>query len=461
MIHTLDDFVVQGLAAGADAPAAVARKALEEMASESTSGMLKMNKGKLLDTLKLLAPDNTTLARLCVHRVLDITPEHLAELYDTLRLAVPSHIGLALDLLCEVVKRLVAVLAGNHHLRATQLEFAGAVQSVVAKIDALGTYPDVLLPLHTDLLHLYLRSGHPERGLELAQRRFTSVYRAGAESRAALAFHYYAGVVFAAAGQYPRAEQCFELVYRSPRPAKTSWVVLCAYLKYVLTALIVRGQLPKGTKFDMPRRDERFDMYMEYMASSRGGDDERGLSARLEEYARLAELVAARNVPAVRGFVNANAAMLRADGNLGLAKRLEQRMLQHLLLAAADVYDSCSYAKLLRSGGFRSPDQSDAAQLREAAEELQRSGALALVAGDHGVRFLRAPLDTHDTRGSAFALEESTRAMHWWAATADAKCEELEAWALESKAAHAAVFDTLDMLAGGHYAVDLDDEDDG
>lgn len=492
-LRTIDDYLALALTADAAAPAAtLAHVHAALTAPRATDTLRRAGHTALASMLGALPAASHTLARLCVLAAAPLAPALWAPAAEaTLAAPVPAHLLAALPATCAVVHRLAAAVtaASPRCGRAPALAAAALADGVLAALAAAGLADDVVTPVHTDALALRLAAGDVRGALPLARRAPAASFapapaptqqaqKAQQQHAAAalLAFDYYAGVVLAAADDLPRALARFERVCRAPALTPPSWIALAAYRKYVLAALAVRGALPADAPVPrLPARDygrrarpDGHDVRGPRGSCGGCGGGDRGVRAvaaaetHVAVYQELAGLVGALRVREVRAFVQQHAAVLRADGNLGLARRVEARLLQHVVRRMGTVFAACSIADMLRAAQLPA---SDAPALADAVRALAHDNTVSVAFADAAgtvVRFGRSNSDG-DSKDSCAALADGIRTTLATARALDAARAEAErarpaalAAAAEAEAALAAA----GVGDGDVYYRDDDDDDD-
>lgn len=406
VIKTIDDFLSAALEVDSGASPTTLERAFAALTGPEAVAVLRSAVPDAVEGLLGALPATThTLGRVCALAA-TMRPGVLAAAVwaraadATLAEGVPAHLLAALPAVCAITERRVrtALTARPRSARAL-CTTAALVEGVLARLGAAGFDAATLTPLHPAVLALRLAAGDVCGALPLAQRAASFVRAAAPQQHAAavLAFDYYAGVVCAAAGDAPRALACFERVCRAPALAPPSWIALCAYRKYVLAALVVHGALPADAPAPCLPPDPRHRSYgggygggsgygghkrasmaaaeaTAVMAAAGAGGGVRAVAqadTHVAVYAELAALVGAQRVREVRAFLQQHAAVLRADGNLGLARRVEESLLRHVVRRLGTVFAACTVPDMLRAAQLPA---ADAPALADAVRALASEG---------------------------------------------------------------------------------------
>jgi len=304
-------------------------------------------------------PAECTLPRLCLLARYGGKPECFEAIIETLMNASPVHLNVAMDLLCELLDDFTLMICKTAQPAKVRRHAAVILEIVLKKLEESGFDKECLTPVHTDLLCLYLTLAERGRAVPLIRQRFTTAHSPAKFSASALLFFYYSGIAFTWNNDYEAAEKCFELVCFSPPLEIPSWIVLCSFRKLLLTSLIVRGCV-------LPYVVRRMRSFLE----TRGGGEETHLGtyeALVDEYQEMRVLNYSKRI-------ELECMVLRADGNLGLAKVAQARMLHHLVLKARTLYSACTLEQILQCGGLGG-NKAHEGDLREAIDELHASGA--------------------------------------------------------------------------------------
>ena len=309
--------------------------------------------GDVFDLLRQLPARENTLARLYLHTCASAKNSQMMEIYDTLQFAVPNHLIAGMEVLCEVVANYAGYFTSSSVSSAQRGAIIAVLESVLEKMKGAGFDQKCLTPIHTNLLCLRMIEGDADGCLPLASRRFETAFAPNIYAQETLAFFYYAGIVHTWKQQYENAEKCFELVCLSPMLQIPSWITVCAFRKYMLTALIVHGDVPPA----VPER-------LRFLT-----DTFRYNEASLAGYVELAQFYSKGNVLEFRRRMMELHITLRSDGNLGLAKRAEMCILQHLVKKMRSLYTSCTFGQILRRAHLKDiPENVD--EVRNAVDSL-------------------------------------------------------------------------------------------
>ena len=480
-VRTIDEYLSLALTADSDAPAATLAHVHAALTAPGAAAVLRTADGGAAEGVLGALPAAThTLGRLCVLAAPFAVPESAAwasAVEATLAAAVPAHLLAALPTVCAVVHRhaaLAALAVRGPRVRAARAA-AALADSVLARLAAAGLRADVLTPVHTDALALRLAAGDVGGALPLAQRTFAAAHAPAHHAAAVLAFDYYAGVVCAAAGDFVRALACFERVCRAPALTPPSWIALCAYRKYVLVALAVHGALPADApapRLPQPGRRARAPLpgHGSHGGSSSSCEGRAGVCAvavqdtHVALYQELAAHVGALRVCEARAFLQAHAAELRADGNLGLARRVEESLLRHVVRRMGTVFAACTLADMLAAAHLPA---TDAPALAAAVRALEHDGSVPVAFADAAGTVVRFGAST-PAAASADVCTALTRDIRATLATThalDAARDVATAAAVAIAAAAGATAPTVvddDVLeeCGGFYRDDDDDDDD-
>jgi len=121
------------------------------------------------------------------------------------------------------------------------------LQKAITKVQL---HPSQLTSIHADLCQLCLLAKCLKPALEFLDIDITEISRENGQYdvKYFLSFYYYGGIVYAAMKNYERALYFFQVAITSPSLA-VSHIMLEAYKKYVLVALILYGKVPTLPKY--------------------------------------------------------------------------------------------------------------------------------------------------------------------------------------------------------------------
>ncbi|XP_052818774.1 COP9 signalosome complex subunit 3-like [Mya arenaria] len=124
---------------------------------------------------------------------------------------------------------------------------------LVTAINKIQLFPAQLTSIHADLCQLCLLSKNFKPALQFMDVDITDISKEGGhfDSKDFLCFYYYGGIIYTALKKYDRALYFFEIVITCPSTA-VSHIMLEAYKKYILVALILHGKLPTLPKYTSP-----------------------------------------------------------------------------------------------------------------------------------------------------------------------------------------------------------------
>jgi len=302
-------------------------------------------------------PVECTLPRLVIHQKCEVTRATCSLVAETLSHAVPLHLLVGLDFLCDVVAKFTKFILQSVSIKCR--EAANVLQLLLKKMKECDFDKQCLTPLHTHLLSLYLNLGDCQNALAVARLKFTTAHNPVKYSGSVLLFFYYSSIAFCWNKEYESAEKCLELVCFSPPLTVPSWIVICAYRKLILVSLIVHGRVSASVR-------ERVRPFLDV----RGVYEQTNIGS-------YEELVDAYQNLKIRLFQKARTqkqALLSRDGNLGLAKVAEIQLMRHLVVKMQSIYTVCTLDQMLKYASVSEPMPADYEKLRNAVDSLQASG---------------------------------------------------------------------------------------
>ncbi len=207
-----------------------------------------------------------------------------------------------------------------------------AVQPLRAAVAKIRAQPDQLTPVHADYLQVCLLAKLYKAGAALIEDDLVELEpgATGMQPRDALRYFYYAGLVLTGLKEYRRALEYVKLAWTAPAMCLSA-IMLEAYKKYVLLALLVHGALPA-----QPPK------YVSSMV-------QRQLKAACPQYLELATAYATRSTDELHKVGGAHLEAFTRDRNFGLVRQvimsLYRRNIQrstqtYLTISLADIADS-------------------------------------------------------------------------------------------------------------------------
>jgi COP9 signalosome complex subunit 3 len=148
------------------------------------------------------------------------------------------------------------------------------------------------------------------------------VDKTAVESEHTRLYYYYGGIVYLALKRYAKALECFELVVSAPAIVGSA-IMLAAYKKFILTALIVRGDASTLPKYTNPSLVRVF----------------KQLSTPYEEFATSFSTRSVDDLHKVAGNYHNK---FLDDGNFGLVKQAIQAMVEQNIQRLTKTYMTLS-----------------------------------------------------------------------------------------------------------------------
>lgn len=163
--------------------------------------------------------------------------------------------------------------------------------------------PSQLTSIHADLCQLCLLAKCLKPALQFLDVDITEISKEGGhyDSKHFLLYYYYGGMIYTALKNYERAMYFFEVAIATPSMA-VSHIMLEAYKKYILVALILQGKVPT-----LPR----------YTSQVVG----RFIKPLSQPYHDLATAYTTNSPDEVRNIVNRHSDTFLRDNNMGLVKQ--------------------------------------------------------------------------------------------------------------------------------------------
>ncbi|XP_052265746.1 COP9 signalosome complex subunit 3-like [Dreissena polymorpha] len=121
---------------------------------------------------------------------------------------------------------------------------------LVMAINKIQLFPAQLTSIHADLCQLCLLSKNLKPALQFMNVDITDISKEGDhyDAKDFLSYYYYGGMIYTALKQFERALYFLEIVITCPSMA-VSHIMLEAYKKFILVALILHGKLPALPKY--------------------------------------------------------------------------------------------------------------------------------------------------------------------------------------------------------------------
>ncbi|XP_076331243.1 COP9 signalosome subunit 3 [Tachypleus tridentatus] len=170
-------------------------------------------------------------------------------------------------------------------------------------ISKIQLFPSQLTSIHADLCQLCLVGRCFKPALQFLDTDITDISKEGGyyDAKYFLLYFYYGGMIYAAVKNYERALYFFEIAVTTPSMA-VSHIMLEAYKKYILVALILQGKVANLPKY----------------ASQVVGRFIKPLS---QAYHDLATAYTTNNPDEIRTVINKHTDTFTRDSNMGLVKQ--------------------------------------------------------------------------------------------------------------------------------------------
>ncbi|KAG0412636.1 hypothetical protein HPB47_010228 [Ixodes persulcatus] len=190
-------------------------------------------------------------------------------------------------------------------------------------INKIQLFPSQLTSIHADMCQLCLLAKCLKPALQFLDVEITDISRENDryDAKHFLLYYYYGGMVYAALKNYERALYFFEVAITTTSMA-VSHIMLEAYKKYILLALILYGKVPSLPK------------YTSQVVT-------RFIRPLSQPYLDLAAAYTSNNPDEVRAVLAKHAETFSRDNNTGLTKQclasLYKKNIQRLTKASLDV----------------------------------------------------------------------------------------------------------------------------
>ncbi|KAK7498299.1 hypothetical protein BaRGS_00010559 [Batillaria attramentaria] len=170
-------------------------------------------------------------------------------------------------------------------------------------IQKIQLHPAQLTSIHSDLCQLCLLSKNMKPALRILDADITEISREGGhyDAKDFLLYFYYGGMIYTALKNYSRALYFFEMAVTTPSMA-VSHIMMEAYKKFILVALIVQGKIPTLPKY-APQVVPRY------------------IKPLCQAYHDLANAYGTNNPAEVRTAVTKHTETFTRDNNMGLVKQ--------------------------------------------------------------------------------------------------------------------------------------------
>nr|CAG4643156.1 EOG090X04TU [Ilyocryptus agilis] len=170
-----------------------------------------------------------------------------------------------------------------------------------------------LTSIHANLLQLCLMAQNLKPALEFLNVDITEISTENGhlDAKHFLLYYYYGGVIYAALKNYDRSLYFFEVALTTPSSA-VSHIMMESYKKYILVSLILHGKvvpLPKYTSQVVTRL----------------------LKPMCSVYNEIATVFATNKPPSLESVVAKHRDVLQREGNLGLAKQVQESLYKKII----------------------------------------------------------------------------------------------------------------------------------
>lgn len=252
-----------------------------------------------LETLDLQKHSLGVLAILCVKFGVTVAADFEAlysQVHDFIKNCNGEHVRIATDTFAELCHLLTQALVEKQQpMRGINL--------LCFAISKIQLFPSQLTSIHADLCQLCLLAKCLKPALQFLDIDITDISRENEQYDAKhfLLYYYYGGMIYAALKNYERALYFFEVAVTTTSMA-VSHIMLEAYKKYILMALILYGKLPTLPKYTSQ-------VVTRFI---------RPLSLA---YLDLASAYTSNNPDEVRNVLAKHAETFSRDNNTGLAKQ--------------------------------------------------------------------------------------------------------------------------------------------
>ncbi|KAK3091308.1 hypothetical protein FSP39_018814, partial [Pinctada imbricata] len=174
---------------------------------------------------------------------------------------------------------------------------------LVKAINKIQLFPAQLTSIHADLCQLCLLSKNMKPALQFLDEDINDISKEGGhyDAKDFLLYYYYGGMIYTALKNYERALYMYEVAVTTPSMA-VSHIMLEAYKKYILVALILQGKVP-----NLPK-------YTSQVVA-------RYIKPLCQPYHDLASSYSTNNPSDLRMTVNKHQETYNRDNNMGLVKQ--------------------------------------------------------------------------------------------------------------------------------------------
>jgi len=221
-----------------------------------------------------------------------------------------------------------------------------AIQPLRVAIAKLRTSPDQITPIHADYIQVCLCAKNYKAALPMIEDDAVDVdpSTTGMQPRDLLRFFYYSGLVFVGLKEFRKALEYFKLAVTAPAFA-VSAVMLEAYKKFVLVALMVHGSLPPPPK------------YVSSMV-------QRALKGACAPYHELATAYASGSSDELHKVGIHHAAVFQQDKNMGLVKQTIASLYRRNIMRNTQTYLTISLADIADAVKLPNPKEAEKRILR-------------------------------------------------------------------------------------------------
>jgi len=266
---------------------------------------------------------------------------------------------------------------------------------VTRAINKLQPNPCILTSVHSDLAKLCLKAKCFGPILPILDQDITEIHKDGDQFEAMylLLYFYYGGCIYLAIKDYEKALYYLEVGVTCPTAA-VSHIMLEAYKKYQLVALIVHGDKPKDSvslpKFTSPIVNK----FLKPLCSA---------------YTEIVNAFYLNSAHELRNVFTKYRELFETDGNLGLVNQVVQEQTRTNIKRLTKTFVTLSLADVASRVGLETPSQAE----REIVEMIKAGSIHATISQQDGmVRFHLNP-ESYQSPDMLRLVEESvTRAIN-------------------------------------------------
>ena len=282
--------------------------------------------------------------------------------------------------LCRALKEQVLAEAGGPSFSAA----VAALKSLMTAIEKVRQGPEHLTPQHVDFVQLCLLAKLYHVAAPVLDEDIYDVNpkHTGLDVTDFLLYCYYGGMVYLGQKRLGRAIAFFMNAMTAPSTAASEITAAC-YKKYVLAALMARGEVPPLPK------------YASHAVARQ--------VKKVKEYGDVADAFRKGSVAALEKAIAKHEAVFTADNNLGLVKQCVEALYRKRIAKLTKTYLTLSLEDIAKEVGLGGPAEAEAYLLR-----MIEAGEIAsVISQEDGMVAFTEEVSQYGSPAALDALESS------------------------------------------------------